>query len=61
MGWGGHTGADADHAGFGDGKMLNRQALPDDEAVFGESMLLEFGTTASPGAVLVDVETSVGG
>ena len=60
-GGGAHTGADADHAGFSDGKMLNRQALLDDEAVFGEPMLLELGTTASRGAVMIDVETSVRG
>lgn len=40
--------------------MLNRQALLNNEAVFGESMLLELRIKSAAGAKMVEIETSIG-
>ena len=56
----GRTGANADLVILSYGEMFNSQSLLDNDAVFGESVLLEFGPGSIVGAVVMEgTETSI--
>lgn len=58
--WEGRTGADADHAVIGYCEMFNRQALPDDEAVFRKPVPFQLRANfALGGAIVIEMETFI--